>query len=239
VNGLYNYPTPPSVLMSRLGAMAADDTAAQQATIMSFINGDYADQLNDLHDQITEQYKQTDATYAAIQVLPDGPAKTQAFKLQQQAVAAVNQQFVAYRQARDKYNDIATQIAAYTMGLYKPAVLSDFGQLETVMTVVAIAAIAYAISQLGSIIAAARGQVVNTKGYLDQAADLVKNAGGTITATGAAIPKIGLAVVGVAAAGLLLWGLFKHMEKRGGSAPVAPKEETVSPGPALSAGTGV
>ncbi len=233
MNGLYGYPTSPTVALARLGALAAGDS--NQATIMSFINGDYADQLNSIHDEINQQYAQTDATYAAIQKLPDGPAKTSAFKLQQQAVAAVNQEFVQYRTARDKYNDIATQISTYSLGMYTPSLLSDFGQLETVMTVAAIAAIAYAISQLGTVIAAIRGQSVNTKGYLEQASELVTSAGGTITQIGSALPKIGLTVIGVAVAAAALYFGIKYMKSRGGrAAPAAPVAA-----PALAAGAGI
>ena len=186
---------------------------------MSFINGDYADQLNAVHADINAQYARTDAMMAAIQALPNGAAQTAAFKAQQAAVAAITQQFVQYRTARDKYNEIAGQIATYTMGAYKPALLSDMGQLETLMTVAVIASIAFAIMQLANMIGALRGQSNASKGYLDQAADLVKNAGGTIEATGTAIPKIGMTLVGVAAAGLGLWVLFKWLKNRPAKAP--------------------
>ena len=237
MNGLYGYPSSAPVKVARMGALAAmGDDASNQATIMSFINGDYADQLNAVHDDINQQYARTDATQSAIQAMPDGPVKQQAFKLQQQAVAAVNQQFVQYRQARDQYNTIAGQIATYTMGLYKPALLSDMAQLETVMTIAVIATIAYAISQLANMIGAIRGQSNASKGYLDQAADLVKNAGGTIQATGVAIPKIGLTVVGVAAGALALWVLFKLFQQR---RPSAPASAPAVPVPVPVTGAGV
>ena len=246
MNQLYGYPSSPTVKVSRMGALAAEDTTAAQASIMSFINGDYADQLNAIHDDITAQYAQTDAMQASVQALPDGPNKTAAFKLQQAAVAAVTQQVVQYRQARDQYNDIAGQIATYTMGAYKPALLSDMGQLETVMTVAVIVAVAYAISQLANVIGAIRGQSNASKGYLDQAAGLVQQAGGAIKETGGAIlnagtaiPKIGLTLVGVAAAGLGLWFLFKLVQSRKSSAPASSVSVSVSPGAMTTSPAGV
>lgn len=233
MNGLYGYPSSPTVTVARLGALAADDPVQAKATVMSFINGDYARQLQAVHQSLNEQYAQTDAIYAAIQRMPAGAQKDAAFKAQQAAVASINQQFVQYRTARDKYNDIATQISTYSLGTYTPALLSDFGQLETVMTVAVIVAIAYAISQLANMIGALRGQANASKGYIDQAAGLVHEMGGAIEQTGTAFAKTGSTLIWVALVGAALFVGYRVWKARGGSAPAAVSA------PALAAGAGI
>jgi hypothetical protein len=228
VNGLYNYPTAPMTLGSfgQLGQQSG-----LEVTVMGILDGSVLDELKQAQRDYQDYASQLDQAKASIAQMPLGPARTQAEAVERAGEQSLTQQFVSYRQARDTYNNFATQMQAYGFGVYKPALMSGlgrFGQIEPttaiVLAILAVAALAALASQLSGVISAMHGHEVATKGYIDQLAGMLHELGGLPPAIGAGVKDVAIG----AAIFLGVFIIYKLFEKRqsAGSTSVAPAAET-------------
>jgi hypothetical protein len=212
VNGLYNYPSAPMTL-GHLGQSQSNI----EVTVWSILDGSAANEIDAAKRKYQDYAAELDQQKAATSSLT-GAAKAQAEALAKAGEQSLVQQFVAYRQARDTYNEFRRQMQTYSFGAYMPRGLSSLGQTETVvLAIIGVAALAALASQLSSMISAMHGHEVNTRGILDQLAEVLKQLG--------ALPQgIGVGVKDVAIGAAILLGVyivFKVFQKRsGGSSPV-------------------
>jgi hypothetical protein len=228
VNGLYNYPSAPMTL-GHFGQLGQQSDI--EVTIMGILDGSVLDELKQAQRDYQDYAAQLDQKKAAIAQMPLGPDRTQAEAIERAGEQSLTQQFVAYRQARDTYNNFATQMQAYGFGVYKPALMSgmsgfgSLGQLQPiVIAIMAVAVLAALASQLSGMISAMHGHEVATKGYIDQLAGLLHEFAGLPPAVGAGVKDVAIG----AAIFLGVFIIYKLFEKRqsGSSASAAPAAET-------------
>lgn len=196
VNGLYNYPSAPMTL-GHLG----QSQSALEVTVWSILDGSAADEIDAAKRKYQDYAADLDQKKAAVASLT-GAERARAEALAKSGEASLVQQFVAYRQARDTYNEFRRQMQTYSFGAYAPRGLSSLGQTETiVLAIIGVAALAALASQLSSMISAMHGHEVNTRGILDQLAEVLKQLG--------ALPQgLGTGVKDIAIGAAILLGVY-------------------------------
>jgi len=243
MNGLYGYPTPGG--MGHVGylGLAGAPTPAEEATVMSVINGSAYASIKAGIEQNRAQFKRLDALEASIGSMPSGSAKSQAQEAHRQGVANATAAFGKLAQARGVYNDLATKIRGNTP--FSPSLLSGLGfepaTSTIVLTVLAIAGVAILINQLAGLLGAWRGNANATEGYLSQGARLVQAGGGALHEAGETMVKFGQTSISLAYAALIgvgAWALFKYLKSRQSGSSTASPISAV-PVPALSSGAGI
>lgn len=227
MNALYGYPSLGTLSLGHLG----QTQSSVEVTITGILDGSVLDELKQAQADYRDYASQLDRQKAAIANMPPGPQRTQAENLERAGEQSLTQQFVAYRKARDLYNDFATQMQAYGFGIYKPALMSgmnDLGQYQpVVLAILAVAVLAALASQLSGVISAMHGHEVATKGYIDQLAGLLHELGGLPVAVGSGMKELAVA----AAIGLGVFIVFKLFQKRqGASSSPLPAEPAAAAG---------
>lgn len=244
MNGLYGYPTPGGMGYVGYLGLTGGATPAQEATVMSVLNGDAYASIKAGIEQNRVQFKKLDALQASISSMPSGSAKSQAQEAHRQGVANATAAFGKLAQARGVYNDLATKIRGNTP--FSPGLLSGLGfepvaTSTMVLVVIGIVGAAVLISQLTSLLGAWRGNANATEGYISQGARLVQAGGGAVHEIGETAVKIGQTGVSLAYAALIgvgVWALFKYLKSRqSGSSASSPISAV--PVPAVTAGAGI
>lgn len=239
MNGLYGYPTsgPGMANLYRFGAgMGALADAEAEITVRGIISGSTYDQLKALQVDIMNQAGAIGGILLAAEKAPAGQ-RERIMALWNVARDKNLSARANWNKARDSYNQIVNLIRSYSFGAVNRPSLSGFGAVPVVAAPAAIpplviAAIVVAgavlIAQFSNLIAAVRGDVNATRGYIDQAAEAIKQSGiavstvikeaaiGAEKASSAAL-KTALAV-GLVVGG---WALFKWWQGRRGSQGVS------------------
>jgi hypothetical protein len=228
MNALYGYPSLGALSLGHLGQAQS----GIEVTITGILDGSVLDELKQAQSDYQNYASQLDQQKASIANMPIGPARTQAENVERAGEQSLTNQFVAYRKARDLYNEFATEMQAYGFGIYKPELMSGMrglGQYQpVVLAILAVAALAALASQLSGVISAMHGHEVATKGYIDQLAGLLHETAGLPVALGSGMKDLAIA----AAIGLGVFVLFKLFQKRQGasSSPVVPAEPAAAAG---------
>lgn len=191
---------------------------ATQDTIYDIITGKTYSQIKDLETAYHANAMSLDATKAALDKMPPGPGKNRAAQLQAAGETSLRQQFSAYAALKDRYNSFITQARGYMGGVYNPSLagLGIFGADDTALAIVAliagVSALVVAADLIKNGMAFARGQDVNTKGFIDQISDAIKASGGAIASGGNTAIKLAI-VGGIGFVGYLFLktkGFLKH-----------------------------
>ena len=216
MNGLYNYPSAPMTL-GHLG----QSQSGLEVTVWSILDGSAADDIDASKRRYQEYASELDRQKSAAASLV-GAARSQADALAKAGEQSLVQQFVSYRQARDTYNEFRRQMQTYSFGAYMPRGLSSLGQTETVvLAILAVAALAALASQLSSMISAMHGHEVNTRGILDQLAEVLKQLGALPQGLGTGMKDIAIGAA-VLLGVYVAFKLFQKRQSSGAAVSVAP-----------------
>lgn len=224
MNGLYGYPSGPST-MSNMGVMSADPTA--EATLTDVVSGKAYEELLKLQRQQQSLNGDIAAKSLAISNMADGPAKTKAKELWENANKQNKEAYTNLRQSIDKYNEVAREVRTFSLGLVAPKMLSGMGVPPAIVAGFIAAApwIVATLLALAGLIFATRANLSSGRGYLDQAAGLVAETGATIGKTAFAVVAIVAAYIGLK--------LFQERPRARSSRPAGalpmPKEVTLKP----------
>lgn len=195
--------------MYGLGA-SRDDV---RVTVLDVLSGDTLADIKNAQAEYQQNAATLDAQNAYLLSMPEGPAKEKAKQIKAQAEESLRQQFVAYRSYRDTYNDFVTKISPVVPKSLNPGLagigifgVDDAVVFAVVAFVVGTATIAALVDRLSVYKAAANGQQISTKGWLEQYGDAVSAGGATATKVADAAMKLGV----VAAIAFIGYTIFKN-----------------------------
>jgi hypothetical protein len=216
--------------------MGALPDAEAEITVRGIISGSTYDQLKSMQSEIMNQAGAIGDILVSAEKAPAGQRE----RLMALWQAARNKNLSAranWDKAKDAYNKIVNLIRSYSFGAVNRPSLSGFGVAPVVAAPAAIPPLAIAaiivagaiiIAQFTNFIAAARGDVNATRGYIDQAAEAMKQAGIAISnvikeAAEAADKASSAALKTALTVGLVVggWALFKWWQGRRGSRSVS------------------
>ena len=200
------------------GLSATADEATKQS-IYAILSGQTLRDIKAMRADMDATIKQLDATLAAIERMAPGSKRDAAKAAYDKANASLTQQFASYAKIKDSYNSFITSAKAYTgtiPGLDKALPgLAAIQLLPIALAIAGVAALVALVYALTNAMAVYKGQAVNTKGYLQQAAELVQETGVAIEKGASSFSKIAV-VVGLGVLAYLAYtnraelkGLFK------------------------------
>lgn len=220
MNRLYGYPSAGPTLgnlrgYGRFGELhglgQTVDAQSAEVTISGIISGETYRQLKALQSEIMQQA----GRIGAMGLSADKAIGAQRDQLRRLWQAAREKNLSArsnYEKARDQYNAIADKIRTYSLRAINPPSLSGMGALPALALYAIVAAVgAVLINSFANLVAAARGDVNATRGYIDQFAELAKQTGTVIEKTGEAINRTAWAALAVVGA----WALYQFVKGGG------------------------
>lgn len=177
--------------------MADNLTQSEMSMLVAVIDGTALEQLQQIRDDVNNADDQLIDINLNISKLPNGPDKTNKQNIAAKARAANLAARQSLNQAVDNYNSIVGIVRTFSEGeVAMPfAGLGNLGmEPVTLALVVAGAAIGIAIllDKVAVLISAAQGHSIETKGYLEQLADVAQQGSGLLI-TVAVILGIGVA----------------------------------------------
>lgn len=179
--------------LQQMRGMGALGETQQEASIYKVLTGET---LSDIYDQkkaYLDNAAVLDQKARTIAAMPPGAEKNRAVALKAAAEESLRQQFVAYRQYRDAYNEFVTKISPYVPDSLRPSIaglsgLSGLGAIPlayaAIIAAIAAAGLLALIDKMTSYQLAAHGKDVETRGYIEQMSDLTTSIGGTALKVG-------------------------------------------------------
>jgi len=173
----------------RLRGLGATE-AETKVTIYGVVSGETLADINEQNAAYRANMAILDQKGREIAAMSPGADKDRAMALKAQAENSLLQQFQAYRQYRDAYNDFVTKASPYIPASLRPklAGLGIFGLDDATVAIIAAAilaaGLAVLVDKLALYQAAAHGKDIETKGYLEQLSDLTGSVGGLMVKAG-------------------------------------------------------
>jgi hypothetical protein len=197
-----------------MSGLAEESGSALEVTVWGILTGNVYNELVQLRDGNKAKRDELDKRIAVVNAMPEGAAKTQAKGLIAQAENAIYQEYVNYRKARDAYNDFVVSAKTYTAGMYSPQTMSGLGAFPAIVaTILGVYALAQLVGAIANALAAARGQAIQSRSFLDQLANLLEKGGKSVVDVG----KGAMWLVGAAALGLGVYWLSQRARKPSGA----------------------
>lgn len=237
MNALYGYPSVGPAALGNFGAVP--DQSSKMALAWDVASGESARALNAAkreQDQLEQKVKDLKR---AIDTAPAGRAKDEARLAYANADASARKGKENLATAIASHNEIADVIAKYSLGAYTPArvSLSGLGVAPLAWGAIGIGVVlatAVFLDRLALAWAAWNGDLKESKGFLQQGADALKEAGVTIKEFGSAMTKTAWAVAGLLGAYLAYQLIQDYRKGRRSSAPaVAVAPIKVEPAPKM------
>lgn len=145
----------------------------------------------------------------AVRNMPEGPNKQAALASWQKAKATNDQNYNNLRQAIDNYNTVASTIRTVTLGYTQPPMMA----IAPLAIAAIIAAAGFALTALSNIVGKIVGAEADTKGFIQQTAELVQAGGGFVRESNEMLKTLGYAAL-IGGAGFLAWKVFDRLIDR-------------------------
>lgn len=176
-----------------LGAAEVDQS------VMGFLGGQTKIDLMNAKAAIDRQGIELDALYNSIQKMTNLDQKKRALASYDVASRALGKSFSSFNAVRSKYNDAMTKVMAYAGAIpgvnvktMLPGLAGGLGLVQipaaAIGAIVGALALGYVVQQITSGIAVVKGDTNASRGYIDQTASLIREAG-------VAIPNIANAAI--------------------------------------------
>jgi len=223
MNAVYGYPLVGPAALSGLGQ--AGGAVDKLTLVYNVATGQSAADLrakkleqDKLDQRVTDLKRSTDEA-------PRGAARDAALLAYSKAAESARKGREELATAIANHNEIADVIQKISFGAYNPGRVSlsgmGAGPAGFLIGAAVVAAAAYFIDRMVVALAAWNGQTIETKGYLQQGADALKEAGVTIKEFGGAMTKTAWAVAGLLGAYLAYQIIQDYRRGRRSSAPVS------------------
>jgi hypothetical protein len=189
--------------------------------VYSIADGSVAKQLDAQKKEIAAQKREIDKRHVDVNGMTAGSSKTQAASLLTQADKLHAENLQRLNKAISDHNEVVASIKKYSFDLVKPPMVSSLAALPLLPVAAIVTAVGFLILSLSVAIPAITNASKQTKGILEQVADVINSGGGVVSAVGGTLTKTMWAVAGVLGA-YLGYQLVQDWRKSRGSSASSP-----------------
>ena len=209
----------PDVDVAGLSGLGGVVDAAEY--LYSIADGSVAKQLDMQKKEIAAQKREIDKRHVDVNGMNATSLKTQASNLLAQADKLYSENLQRLNKAIGDHNEVVASIKKYSLGLVNPPTVSGLSALPLIPVAAVVAAVGFVILSLSVAVPAITNASKQTKGILEQVADVINSGGGVVSAVGSTMTKTVWAVAGVVGV-YLGFQLIQDWRKSRGSSASSP-----------------